>query len=113
MYGDDATRLRHMLDATREALGFVSGRGRSDLDGNHMLALALIRELEIIGEAGGHTSCECRAQNPQIPWASIVAMRNWLIHAYYTVNLNLVWSTVVNDLPVLLAELEKIVSKSD
>ena len=78
-----------------------------------MLALALTRELEIIGEAATRISATYRNQHSEIPWTSIIGMRNWLIHAYFTINLNVVWSTVVEDLPPLLVELEKIVSKSD
>jgi uncharacterized protein with HEPN domain len=84
MHKNDAIRLRHMLDAAREASGFVAGRGRADLDRDRMLALALLKELEILGEAAGKVSEETRVACGGIPWANIVGMRNRLILGYFS-----------------------------
>ena len=64
--------------------------------------------LKIIGEAASKVSADTRSQNTSIPWQDITGMRNRLIHAYFDVDLDTVWSTVTRDLPVLKAELEKI-----
>jgi uncharacterized protein with HEPN domain len=82
MRKDDRVRLQHMLDAANEALTFIQGRIRADLDNDRMLVLSLIRELEIIGEAASKISAETRSQNTSIPWQDISGMRNRLIHAY-------------------------------
>ncbi len=108
MNKDDEIRLKHMLDAAREAEGFVIGLERTALDTNRMLVLAVIKDLEIIGEAASKVSNECQTQYPQIPWRDITGMRNHLIHGYFKVNLDQVWSTLQDDLPPLIAELEKI-----
>ena len=108
MRKDDRVRLQHMLDAANEALTFIQGKNRADLDIDRMLVLSLIRELEIIGEAASKISAETRSQNTSIPWQDISGMRNRLIHAYFDVDLDTVWSTVSRDLPTLTAELEKI-----
>jgi uncharacterized protein with HEPN domain len=108
MKRDDRVRLQHMLDAATEAQTFASGRTRADLDSNRMLSLALIRSIEVIGEAAAQVSAETRAANPGIPWPSIVAMRNRLIHAYFDVDLDRVWETVTDDLPPLVRELRQI-----
>jgi uncharacterized protein with HEPN domain len=108
MRKDDRIRLQHMLDAANEALGFVQSKTRSDLDTDRMLVLSLVKELEIIGEAASRVSPEIRAQNSAIRWQDISGMRNRLIHAYFDVDLDTVWNTVTKDLPVLKAELEKI-----
>jgi uncharacterized protein with HEPN domain len=108
MRKDDRVRLQHMLDAANEALTFIQGKNRADLDIDRMLVLSLIRELEIIGEAASKISAETRSQNTSIPWQDISGMRNRLIHAYFDVDLDTVWSTVSRDLPTLKAELEKI-----
>jgi uncharacterized protein with HEPN domain len=97
-----------MLDAANEALSFIQARVRTDLDNDRMLVLSLIRELEIIGEAASKVSPETRGQNSAVPWQDICGMRNRLIHAYFDVNLDVVWTTVTKDLPFLKAELEKI-----
>lgn len=108
MQKDDRVRLQHMLDAANEALTFIQGRIRADLDNDRMLVLSLIRELEIIGEAASKVSRETRSLSTAVPWQDITGMRNRLIHAYFDVDLDTVWSTVTRDLPVLKAELEKI-----
>lgn len=103
----DAVRLRHMLDAGREALGFARGRGRSDLDSDRMLVLALVKDIEIIGEAARQVSEETRAQLPGLPWADMIAMRHRLVHAYFEINLDILWQTVQQDLPPLVTALEE------
>lgn len=106
MRRDDAVRLRHMLDAAREALRFVEGRSRADLDKDRQLVLSLVKEIEIIGEAAYQLSAETRANLPDIPWEDIIGMRHRLVHAYFDINLDILWQTVVEDLPVLVNLLE-------
>jgi len=72
-----------------------------------MFTLALVRFMEIVGEAGATVSPEGRAELTGVPWREIVARRNRLIHAYFDVNLDVVWETVQNDLPPLISTLEK------
>jgi uncharacterized protein with HEPN domain len=97
-----------MLDAAKEAFSFVQGKGRSDLDTDRKLVLSLVRLVEVIGEAAGQVSKEFQAAHPEIPWPTIVGMRNRLIHAYFDIDLDRVWDTVKDDLPPLVASLEKI-----
>ncbi len=105
---DDEIRLRHMLEAAREAQSFVTGKTRNDLDADRKLTLALIKEVEIIGEAAANLSDRCREQFPEIPWADIIGMRHRLVHAYFDVNLDVVWSTATKELPHLLRMLEEV-----
>lgn len=107
MREDDRIRLRHMLDAAEEALEFAAGKKREDLDNDRMLALALVRSIEIIGEAGARVSEEGRTEVLNVPWREIVTMRNRLIHAYFDVDLDIVWETVQRDLPPLSVSLER------
>lgn len=95
-----------MLDAACEALGFAAGRHRRDLDTDRMLVLALVKAIEIIGEAGARVSIECRDATPDVPWPEIVGMRNRLVHAYFDVDLDVVWTTVRHDLPPLVEALQ-------
>ena len=73
-----------------------------------MLVLSLIKSIEIIGEAASKVSVEGRSECPGISWRGITAMRNRLIHVYFDVNLDIVWRTVTEELPPLIAELEKV-----
>lgn len=100
-------RLRHMLDHAREAVAMARGRTRADLDTDRQLNLALVRLLEIVGEAAGRVPSEERARHPLIPWPEIVGLRNRLIHGYDSVDFDILWEIVTNDLPPLIAALEK------
>ena len=102
----DRVRLRHMLDATRSVTGFLRGRSREDLATDEMLAFAVIRGLEIIGEAAGQVSEGTKETCPAIPWPLVIGMRHRLIHAYFDVDLDRVWDTAVSALPPLTAALE-------
>jgi uncharacterized protein with HEPN domain len=106
----DIIRLRHMLEAAEAAVKFIEGQKRNELDTNRMLSFALVRAIEIIGEAASKTTQTCREAFPDIPWASIVGMRNRIIHAYFDIDLNLVWYTVTYDLPPLITTLREILS---
>ncbi len=107
---DDVVRLRHMLDAARKASTFVRARTRATLDTNEQLALALVRLLEVIGEAAKGVSESARMQYSQIPWKSIAGTRDRLIHGYFDVDLQIVWDIVTGDLPPLIAALEHALS---
>ena len=104
---DDLTRLRHMLDAANDAIRFAADRQRSDLDTDRMLLLALLKCIEIVGEAASRMSDEPHASLPELPWPDIIGMRHRLIHAYYDVDHDRVWDTVQQDLPGLVDTLRK------
>jgi uncharacterized protein with HEPN domain len=109
MQRNDLVRLQHMLDGAREAAAFLAGRSREELQSDRMLTLALIRCLEIVGEAASKVSEDTQELLREIPWSHIVGMRKRLIHAYFDINLDILWQTVVGDLPPLIDTLERIV----
>jgi uncharacterized protein with HEPN domain len=113
MRKDDSIRLRHMLDAANESHFFIKEKTRDDLDTDRKLVLALVKSIEIIGEAASKISEECREDISEIPWADIIGMRNRLIHAYFDINLDILWKTVIVDLPPLIADLERIIPSED
>ena len=104
---DDLSRLRHMLESTIEAVSYIEGRSRGDLDLDRMLVHSLVRCVEILGEAASRVSADKRSELSDIPWADIISMRNRLIHGYFDIDLNRVWDTVVDDLPPLIISLRK------
>jgi uncharacterized protein with HEPN domain len=104
----DTDRLRHMRDAARAAQRFIRGRTRADLDGDEMLAFALVRALELVGEAAGKLSDPTRAAHPSIPWADIIGMRHKLIHGYFDVDLDIIWNVAAMKLPDLIAWLDSL-----
>jgi uncharacterized protein with HEPN domain len=106
---DDATRLRHMRDATQEAISFMLGQKREDLENNRQLLLAVVKDIEIIGEAASKLSQDCRDFAPNLPWKDIIGMRNRLVHAYFEIDIDVVWTVVKSDLPALLPELKQLI----
>ena len=98
MRKDDLIRMRHMLDAARNA-SFVCGQFPGQiLDNDPMLAFALMKTIEIIGEAASKVSRDTQERLPEIPWPEIVGMRNRLIHAYADISLDILWHTVTSNL---------------
>ena len=83
---DDISRINHIIEASEKALEFTKDKRRSDLDQDVMLSLALVRLLEIIGEASWGISEKLRSKYPEVPWRDMASMRNRLIHGYFDVN---------------------------
>jgi len=93
MSPEDEVRVRHILDAAREAVAFAQGQTFESLEADRMRSLAIVRLMEIIGEAATTMSAEMKASYPEIPWRVMAATRNRLIHAYFNVNLHIVLGT--------------------
>ena len=109
----DAVRLRHMLDAARKAVQFAKGRTRADLEKDEMFMFALVRLLEVLGEAAKSVSEDVRQRAPKIAWQQVTGTRDRLVHAYFDVDLDIVWEIVTKDLPPLITALEQLVSTFD
>ncbi len=101
-----------MLDHAQEAEDLVAGKDKTELQHNRVLELALIRLVEIVGEASAKVSSETQAKYPSIPWPQVIGMRNRLIYGYDSVDLDVLWDTIEVDLPPLIAEIEKIMGKA-
>lgn len=97
-----------MLAAAREARAFARGRVEADVSQDRQLTLALLKCVEIVGEAAARVGEDTRLRYPELPWADMVGMRNRLVHNYFDVDLSLLWTTVNADLPDLIRILEGI-----
>jgi len=104
----DLVRLRHMLDAAEAAIADLRGRSREDLDSAPWLPRSVVQCLQVIGEAAARIDRKTQESLPEIPWADMVAMRNRLVHAYWDVDLDVVWRTVAEDLPGLVSALDPL-----
>jgi uncharacterized protein with HEPN domain len=109
---DDIIRLRHMLDFATKASVFIQGKSRRDLDSDEMLALALVRLLEVIGEAANAVSPSFQEAHPEIPWRSITGTRNRLAHGYIDVDMDVIWAVIQKDLKPLAIQLRSILKKT-
>ena len=99
MENKDLARLKHMLDSTQAILTFSKGKQRASLDKDLLFQSAILRQLEIIGEAAGRISEKTKKKFPSIPWKELVGLRNRLIHAYFDVDHDVIWKTIREYLP--------------
>lgn len=111
MRAEDRIRLLHMVEAAQAALKFVQGKQQSDLQSDQMLLFAVVRAIEILGEAANKISEDVQTAHDSIPWRAMVGMRNRLVHAYFDVDTEMVWKTLQNEIPGLLAALQALLHK--
>jgi uncharacterized protein with HEPN domain len=103
---DDITKLSNMRDAARYILEFMLEETKDSLKNDRKLLLAVVKALETIGVAAKSVSADCQQRYPQIPWQGVVAMRNRLDVGYLGYDIDVVWSTVQEDLEPLLVAIE-------
>jgi uncharacterized protein with HEPN domain len=108
MRRDDAIRIRHMIEAAEACEHFAANRTRTDLEADLMFLFALVRAVEVFGEAASRVSLETRTSVPSIPWREIVSMRNRLVHAYFDIDHDVLWKATAEEIPTLLTALRAI-----
>lgn len=105
---DPLVRVRHMRDYAREAVQLLGEKTLDELTGDRVLQLALVRLVEIVGEAATRVDPAVKLQHPSLPWREAAGMRNKLVHDYDYVDIVVVFHTVQNDLPPLIQQLEAV-----
>jgi uncharacterized protein with HEPN domain len=110
MRAEDRIRLLHMAEAAQAALKFVDGKQQADLQTDQMMLFAVVRAIEILGEAANKVSEDMQSANSSIPWRAIVGMRNRLVHAYFDVDTEMVWKTLQSEIPGLLSALQALLA---
>ena len=101
----DPLRIKHMLDAIHNVNMYMKDRSEEDLISNSMLFYAVVKNIEIIGEAAYKLTNEFKDAHPKTPWRQIVAMRHILVHGYYQVTADEIFNVYEQDLPLLLQQL--------
>lgn len=100
--------LQDMLNNAELALDFVQGMEYDEFFEDEKSRYAVMRALEVIGEAARQIPDDVRTANPEIPWREITAMRNKLMHEYFGANMKVVWRTVQEDLPIIIPILKRM-----
>ncbi len=106
MIRDDSAYLKHILDSVRFIKKYSKKLTVADFTKDELVQSAIVRQLEIIGEAANLVSLKTKRELKAVEWAKIVGMRNKLIHEYFGVDLNIVWSTIKEELPNLEKEVK-------
>ncbi|MBF0539576.1 MAG: DUF86 domain-containing protein [Nitrospirae bacterium] len=112
MNKDDQVYLHHILDAITQIKTYVKGVDYETFKSNRMLQDAVVRQLEIVGEASKNISMEIRSKHSVIAWRDLVGMRDKLIHHYFGIDLSVVWKTVKQDIPSLESRLQEFLRQS-
>ena len=112
MLPEDKIRLQHIVLEIQEACSFAEGMSFDDFVVDRKTVKAIIRSIEVIGEAAAKVSDNIRTQHPDIPWKQIIGMRNHLIHVYFDIDFKTVWKTVEENLPPLLKQLQRMLEDS-
>jgi len=110
---DPLVRVQDMRDHAQEAIDLLAKQGQDQLRRDRVGQLALMRLIEVIGEAASWVDPSFRSQYPSLPWRDAISMRNRLIHGYHTVRVEALLTTVIEDLPPLVDELNRILDEND
>lgn len=108
---DDRLPMHQMLEHAREAVEIIRGRARTELPANRMLQLSLVYLVQVVGEAAGRVSRTGQAKHPEIPWGKAITTRHRLVHGYDRIDYDIVWDTIAEDFPPLVAALEQALAR--
>ena len=111
MKKDPVIFIKHILESIKNIESFSLGLSKSEFEENRMKQSAIIRELEIIGEAAKNLPVEFTAKHPHVEWNRIAGTRDKLAHHYFGVDLNVIWDIIKYDLPELKTKVQKILKE--
>lgn len=102
----DKARLEHILSAIGRVMRYADGKSFDDFVKDDMMYYAIVKNIEIMGEASNMLTVEFRENHPDTPWKLVNGMRNYIVHEYFQVDNQVVWDVVTNDLPILKEQIE-------
>ena len=108
----DEIRLRHILESINFIETFTTGKVKEDIFKNFMYRFSIERQLEIIGEAANNLSPSLIEKNTDVPWPQIISFRNFIVHEYFVLDLELIWDVIVNHIPSFKTQVENILKQS-
>jgi uncharacterized protein with HEPN domain len=109
---DDMTLFRDMLNAAEKILTFVNGLSKAEFEASDLHQSAVVRKLQVVGEAARLITSATKAAHPEIEWMDIIGMRNLVIHEYFRVDIDIVWNTIRKSIPELIVQINAVISSS-
>ena len=106
----DSGRLEHILMAIGNVQKFLEGKTFEDLSQDKILFYAVVKNIEIVGEAANNLTKELQLKHPEVQWKDVISMRHVLVHDYYSIDARTAWQTAQENLPQLKEQIEKILS---
>ena len=107
----DKSRLEHMLQAIERICRYTKGKNFEDFIADDMMYYAVVKNIEILGEASNRLTEEFRQAHPKTPWKQVNGMRNYIVHEYFQVDNNVVWDVITNDLPILEQQIKEYLTE--
>lgn len=107
----DNGRLEHILSAIDNVDSFLEGKNLDDLQTNKMMFFAVVKNIEIIGEAANNLTKELRERHSEVSWKDVISMRHVLVHDYYNIDAKTAWQTAKENLPELRRQISNILKQ--
>ena len=107
----DKNRLEHMLQAIERICRYTKGKNFEDFIADDMMYYAVVKNIEILGEASNMLTEAFRQAHPKTPWKQVNGMRNYIVHEYFQVDNNVVWDVITNDLPILEQQIKEYLTE--
>ena len=109
----DRERLQHILAAIERVNRYVKGKSFDDLQKDDMMYYAVVKNIEMMGEASNMLTAEFQATHPQTPWKMVKGMRNYIVHEYFQIDNQVVWDVVTKELPTLHQQITQYLSETN
>ena len=109
----DRERLEHMLMAIDRILRYTKGKAFQDLVDDDMMYYAVVKNIEIIGEAANMLTIDFQASHPETPWKMVKGMRNYIVHEYFQIDNVVVWDVVTNELATLREQISRYITETN
>jgi len=109
----DRERLQHILAAIERVNRYVKGKSFDDLQKDDMMYYAVVKNIEMMGEAANMLTTEFQESHPETPWKMVKGMRNYIVHEYFQIDSVVVWDVVTKDLSALQNQIEKYLTDTD
>ena len=109
----DKERLEHILAAINRVVRYTTGKTFEDLLTDDMMYYAVVKNIEMMGEAANMLTTEFQAAHPETPWKMVKGMRNYIVHEYFQIDNHVVWDVVTNELPTLHQQITQYLSETN